>query len=145
MKRPVYSVIGLGMVLALLAYSNGNAEPAKVLPKEARTVNQFMHRKLDLAKDALKGIVVEDFKLIKSSAESLEKMSRDAEWDAYKLPEYIQFSTEFRRIVRTMGKRADEKNIDGSANAYVQLTMSCVECHKFTRGVMMARDSKAKK
>lgn len=145
MKRPAYSAIGLGLLLALLAYSRGNAEPVEDMPKEVRTVSQFMRRKLDLSRDALKGIVTEDFKLIKSTAEGLEKMSRQAEWDVFNLPEYNQFSAEFRRIARAMAKRADEKNIDGSANAYVQLTMSCVDCHKFTRGVKMASTPEASK
>ena len=91
-----------------------------------------------VAKVELKGVVTEDFPLIKRSAEGLEKMSRQAEWEVFHLDEYNHFSAEFRRIARSMAKQAEQKNIDGAALAYVQLTMSCVECHKFTRGVRMA-------
>lgn len=133
-----------GLLLVVCVYTQTNADPVEDVPKEARTVNQFMRRKLDLARDALQGVVTEDFKLIKRTAEGMEKMSRQAEWDAYNLPEYNHLSAEFRRIARAMAKRADDKNIDGAANAYVQLTLSCVECHKFTRGVKMAKvDSKS--
>lgn len=129
----------LGLLLAVCVYSRSDADPVEDMPKEAKTVNQFMRRKLDLSRDALQGVVTEDFKLIKKTAEGMEKMSRQAEWDAFNLPEYTHLSAEFRRIARAMAKRADEKNIDGAANAYVQLTLSCVECHKFTRSVKMVK------
>ena len=104
----------------------------------------FMRRKLELSRQALQGIVTEDYPLIKKSADGLEKMSRQAEWEVFHLDEYNHFSAEFRRIAKSMGKQAEKKNIDGSAMAYVQLTMSCVECHKFTRGVRMADATPAK-
>lgn len=138
MKRFVYLAIAVPVVVVGLVYSSGRAEPVQDMPKEAKTVAQFMGRKLDLSREALQGIVTEDFKLIKKSADGLVKMSHQAEWDAFNLPEYMQMSAEFRRIARTMGAQAEKKSIDGSALAYVQLTMSCVECHKFTRGVKMA-------
>jgi hypothetical protein len=34
--------------------------------------------------------------------------------------------------------QAERKSIDGSVVAYMQLTMSCVDCHKFTRGIKLA-------
>ena len=104
-----------------------------------------MRRKLDLSRDALKGVVTEDFALIKKSAEGMEKMSRQAEWEVFHLDEYNQMSAAFRRTARSLAKQAENKNIEGAALAYVQLTMSCVECHKFTRGVRMAKDVPAQK
>jgi hypothetical protein len=138
MKRSSSLSIVLAVVIAGLAQAQGGAEPVEDMPKVARPLDSFMRRKLELSKDALKGIVTEDFPLIKKTAEGLEKMSRQAEWEVFHLDEYNHFSAEFRRIARSMAKQAENKNIDGSALAYMQLTMSCVECHKFTRGVKMA-------
>ena len=134
----VSAVVTLGIVA--LVNSRGNAEPATDVPQEVRALEVFMRRKLDLSRDALKGIVTEDFALIKRSAEGMEKMSRSAEWAVYRLDEYNQLSAEFRRIARSLAKQAEKKNIEATTLAYVQLTMSCVECHKFTRGVRMAKD-----
>lgn len=138
MKLPIGLPIILALFIAGLAQSPGSAEPTQDVPKEVRPLDAFMRRKLELSRDALKGVVTEDFPLIKRSAEGLEKMSRQAEWEVFHLDEYNHFSAEFRRIARSMAKQAEKKNIDGAALAYVQLTMSCVECHKFTRGVRMA-------
>lgn len=145
MKLPIGLSITLALLIAGLVQSQGNADPVQDMPKEVRTLDAFMRRKLDLSREALQGVVTEDFPLIKRSAEGLEKMSRQAEWEVFHLDEYNHFSAEFRRIARSMGTQAEKKNIDGAAMAYVQLTMSCVECHKFTRGVRMADAKPVKK
>ena len=132
-------------VVAALAQLPAAAEPVQDVPKEVRPLDVFMRRKLDLSRDALKGVVTEDYALIKRTAEGMEKMSRQAEWEVFRLDEYNQMSAEFRRIARSLAKQAEKKNIEGAALAYVQLTMSCVECHKFTRGVRLAKDVPAQK
>lgn len=103
-----------------------------------RADDVFMQRKLQLSQDALLGLVTEDFGLLQRAAEGLESMSRKAEWEVHTTEEYKQFSAEFRRTARSMTKQAQEKKIDGTSLAYMQLTLSCVECHKYTRGVRMA-------
>lgn len=145
MKTPIALPIILALGIAGLVQTQGSAEPVDDMPKEVRPLDVFMRRKLELSREALQGIVTEDFPMIKRSAEGLEKMSRQAEWEVFRLDEYSHMSAEFRRITRALAKQADKKNIDGSALAYMQLTMSCVECHKFTRGVRMAEDAPVKK
>lgn len=145
MKSSTALPIILALVIAGLAQAQGGSEPVEDMPKEVRPLDVFMRRKLELSREALQGIVTEDFPLIKRSAEGLEKMSRQAEWEVFRMDEYNHLSAEFRRVARTLAKQAEKKNIDGAALAYMQLTMSCVECHKFTRGVRMAADTPAKK
>jgi hypothetical protein len=145
MKSSTALPIILALVIAGLAQAQGSAEPVEDMPKEVRPLDVFMRRKLELSRETLQGIVTEDFPLIKRSAEGLEKMSRQAEWEVFRMDEYNQLSAEFRRVARTLAKQADKKNIDGAALVYMQLTMSCVECHKFTRGVRMADGAPAKK
>ena len=145
MKLPIGLSIALASGIALLLQTHGNADPVQDVPKEIRPLDAFMRRKLELSRDALKGVVTEDFALIKRTAEGMEKMSRQAEWEVFHLDDYNHLSAEFRRIARSMAKQAEKKNIEGAALAYVQLTMSCVECHKFTRGTKLANAEPAKK
>ena len=44
----------------------------------------------------------------------------------------------FRRQANALTKAAQEKNLDAATLAYVRLTMSCVDCHKFVRGKIIA-------
>jgi hypothetical protein len=53
-------------------------------------------------------------------------------------PEYLQQSQDFRRTADAVTEAAKKKNLDGTALAYVELTMKCINCHKYVRGVRMA-------
>ena len=39
----------------------------------------------------------------------------------------------FQNANQQMIRMADDENLDGAALAYVQLTLSCVNCHKIVR------------
>jgi hypothetical protein len=138
MRASIGSTIALSMLIAVMAQAHGTEDTPKTT-KQEQSVSAFMRKKLELSQLALEGIVNEDFALIKQSANALDKLGGQKEFEVFPLDEYTHFSAEYRRIARSMGKEADKKNIDGSAMAYVQLTMSCVECHKFSRKVRMAQ------
>jgi hypothetical protein len=48
-------------------------------------------------------------------------------------------SNEFRRAVENLQEKAAQKNLDGAALGYVELTFSCVKCHKYVREARMTR------
>ena len=117
MKASIGSSIVLSLLIALMAQAQGNEDPKKEITKRDKTVGEFMRRKLVLSQQALDGIVNEDFALIKTAADEMEKMGRQKEWEVYTLDEYTHFSAEYRRIAKSLSKQADKKNIDGSAMA----------------------------
>ena len=86
----------------------------------------------------LDGLAVEDFDLITTGARQLKATSAAAEFMVIKDPLYSQEADEFRRIVDKMAKAAKEKRLDGATLAYVDMTVSCVECHKYARSVLVA-------
>ena len=49
-------------------------------------------------------------------------------------PRYGQLSSEFRWNAEKVAQMGDAKNLDGATLSYVQVVMSCVECHKLVRG-----------
>jgi hypothetical protein len=105
-------------------------------PKKER--DAIMRKKLDHAHKVLEGIAVKDFDLVEKNAENLTILSTKAEWKVLATPEYALRSEEFRRNADSVAKAAKDKNLDGAALAYVQMTMSCVNCHKHVRDVRMA-------
>jgi cytochrome c556 len=68
----------------------------------------------------------------------LSAMTQEADWRAFENPDYEQNSATFRRQVDALVKSARNKNLDGATLAYVRMTMSCVDCHKFVRGKIVA-------
>jgi hypothetical protein len=100
---------------------------------------QLMRNKLLYAQRLLEGIALADFTKISKSADELIQLSKTAEWLVYKTPRYEVNSNEFRRAAEKIAQKAQAKNIDGVALAYVDLTLSCVRCHEYVREVRDAR------
>jgi hypothetical protein len=106
-------------------------------PVQKRTRAEFMRQKLDFAKEVLEGLALEQFATIEKGGKALKKLSEAAEWEVATIPnatDYVMMTTDFQRHADELVKQAKAKNIDAATLAYVKLTMSCVQCHKFIRG-----------
>jgi hypothetical protein len=121
--------------------------PAKVVSQdkaaEKSLLQRFMKAKLGLSEGLLDGLVMEDFEKLSRNSKALVVLSLASEWNVSDDSAYVQQSDEFRRAARQLNKAADEHNLDGASLAFVQLTMSCVECHRLVRkGLKAAEKSK---
>jgi hypothetical protein len=99
---------------------------------------EFMRTKLEYSKKALEGLTLEDYDAIAKSARSLRLLSQGAEWEVPIIPnatDYVSLTREFQEIADEMALKANQKNLDGATLAYVRLTMNCVRCHKYVRGI----------
>jgi hypothetical protein len=115
------------------------AEGRKDIP-----LKEFMRAKLQSSNKVLEGLVTDDPALVKEGAEALHSMSNTERWRVSNDAMYRQFSGEFRRITEQLVDAADKKNMDQAALRWVDATMSCIECHHYVRGIMIA-DSPAVK
>jgi hypothetical protein len=129
-KLPFYlTTLALAAVLPGLV---GHAEAPK-------GVKELMQKKLANSQKVLEGIVLNDFDRIGTNASELIAISKAAEWRVHKTPQYEVYSNDFRRNAETLAEAARAKNGDAAALAYVELTLSCVKCHKHVREVRMGR------
>jgi len=96
-------------------------------------VKEIMQLKVACSMKVLVGITLEDYELIANNAEKLVELSNKTNWYSRQLPEYELFLNEFRRNAQDLKKAGQQKNLDAASLAYVQMTMSCVSCHKFIR------------
>lgn len=99
---------------------------------------EIMKEKLGHSQEILKGITTENFDLVLLSAQKLNRLSHATGWFTRQTPEYELFTNELRRHTDSLAKAAKNKNLDAATLAYVQMTMSCVACHKYMRGTKMA-------
>jgi hypothetical protein len=107
----------------------GVAEPT-TRPDQVAT---FMRAKLAHSQDVLEGLAIEDFDLIDKGAQQLSLASEDASWQVLQTEDYARQSAEFRRSCDSLRKAAKGKNLDGAALAWMEVTMKCVQCHKYVR------------
>jgi cytochrome c556 len=106
--------------------------------RRQRAVKEFMRDKLELSQKVLEGLATEDYDLIFAKATRLSAMTQEADWRAFENPDYDQHSLAFRRHVDAVARAAKSRNLDGATLAYVRMTMSCVDCHKYVRGKVVA-------
>jgi len=124
-------VLGLVVVLAALAalpLLSGHSDE----PKKDR-IGDLMKRKLENSQKVLEGLALNDFDKIAHHAEELLTISKEAEWKVIKTPQYEIHSNDFRRTADGLIKDAKDKNLDGAALNYVELTLTCIKCHKHVR------------
>jgi hypothetical protein len=106
---------------------------------DTNKVNALMQRKLLQSQKVLEGVALGDFDRIARHAEELLDISKAAEWRVVKTPRYQTYSAEFQRSAENLIKHAKDKNLDAAALSYVELTLTCVKCHKHVREVRMVR------
>ena len=108
-------------------------------PDKSSKTAELMKKKLKYSQNVLEGIALNDFDKIGDNADELMNVSKQAEWAVVKTPEYELFSNQFRKTVESMAQNAKAKNLDGAALDYMDLTMTCVKCHKYVRETRMTR------
>ena len=118
------------LVLALLFA--GNRSTYAQAEKESG-VKEAMRKKVAYSQQVLVGITLEDYGLIANNAEKLVELSNKTNWYSRQVPEYELFLNEFRRNAEELMKAGQQKNLDAASRAYVQMTLSCISCHKFIR------------
>jgi hypothetical protein len=119
---------GLGVALC--------RSPSLAGQPEKPSRGDFMRQKLEFSKSVLEGLSLEQYAQIEKNARALKKLSEAAEWEVPMIPnatEYVALTSDFQRHADDLAKNAKEHNIDGATLAYLKLTMSCVQCHKYVR------------
>jgi hypothetical protein len=122
----------LAALAAACLFVAGNAqEPPAVRPD---VVGEFMRAKLRHSQDVLEGLTLEDFDKIARGAQELSLASQASSWQVLQTEDYARQSAEFRRSCDSLRNAAKAGNLDGAALAWMEVTMKCVQCHKYVRG-----------
>lgn len=125
------------IVLMLLAVEHLSAQEVQ----NEQLMTAAMQRKLEYSQNILEGLTTEDFDLIRKNAQEMQAISR--------VEAFLQFSDTqtYRTQLQVFDfsnaeliRLADEKSIDGTALAFTQLTLSCVNCHKALRSGTEGRE-----
>jgi len=117
----------------ILAQETAPAQPAK--PPE----KGVMQQKLESCQKLLEALALNDLPKASEKAQDLIILSQKAEWKVIPTPRYKELSNEFRAAAENVVEQAKNKNSDGAALAYLDISMLCFKCHKHVREVRMTR------
>lgn len=106
---------------------------SKPKPGSEEAVRLFMRKKLGAMRLVMQGLVTEDYVLIRRNAEAMKSMGTQAEWNVVQGPIYGNHSKSFQRSAELLAEAAKEKNADAAMLVYMQMTLNCIECHRYVR------------
>ncbi len=104
-----------------------------MLSQQSDPLPTIMGEKLEYSQQLLEAIVFEDFQTVARIADELHLLSELSSWNVIRSPEYTRRSLEFLRVANRLAEVAEEKNLDGLALGYVELTLQCFQCHRYMR------------
>jgi hypothetical protein len=125
------------LAAGLLFVGNVSSPPGNA--QDGDGLKRLMTSKLKNSQAVLEGLALNDFSKISRGAEALIQFSKTAEWFVRKTAKYELYSNEFRRAAETIVEKARDKNLDGAALAYFDMTMVCLRCHRYMREERDAR------
>jgi hypothetical protein len=124
------SVLFLSLVLACGAAPAVADNP----PTDEGKPSFWMEKKLEYSERILAGLTRADLEAIGKTARSMKSLTQMEKWVRAGVPEYRAQLHIFQDANEQLIRAADRGNLDAAALAYVQLTLSCVNCHKVVRG-----------
>jgi hypothetical protein len=102
-------------------------------PVRADDVAAFMRAKLGHSSEVLEGLALEDFTKIGRGAHNLSLASQAASWQVLQTEDYARMSADFRRSCDSLRAAAKAENLDAAALAWMEVTMKCIQCHRYVR------------
>jgi hypothetical protein len=119
----------VGCVLIGIVQLSGSPQQSRKNP----SLDPFMRLKLEHSKGILEGLATEDFEMIAKGAQNLTALSLESSWNVYTTDEYLKKSSDFRRSIQMIKDAAHEENVDRASLGYINLTVQCIECHRYLR------------
>ena len=107
----------------------------------AQTVglNRVMRAKLAHAQQILAGVVTSDWAELERHSRELRLATEDPAWAVLTTPEYARQTAAFLRASENLLDAARRRDLDATPLAYVSLTISCVQCHRYVARMRVAR------
>lgn len=121
--------------LALLALLSVSATSA-----QGPALDRLMRKKLDCTQKILEAVVTSRWADLEARSRELEALTNDPAWTVLKAPEYARHSAAFREAARALHDAAAKRDLEATPQAYVALTLSCVQCHRYLARNRLARE-----
>jgi cytochrome c556 len=131
MRKSVIALACLIAVAGLLAVRAQETPPTKKADPQ-RDVAVVMKEKLRYSHQLLTSLAREDYAQLEVSAQELARIARE-EWAGNPTEEYRTQLQVFWTTLEGIESGAQRKEIDEATLAYMQMTLSCVKCHKLIR------------
>jgi hypothetical protein len=101
--------------------------------------NRVMRAKLEHSQKILESVVTSDWAALERHSQELQRLTSDPAWTVLKTREYTRHSEAFVRATEDLIDAAKRRDLETSPLAYVSMTMSCVQCHRYVARARIAK------
>jgi len=122
MKTKVKTAALTAAVVAAVMTANAGDRPP---------LNRVMREKLVVTQKILEAVVTSDWTGLELSSRDLARLTDDPRWTMLKYPEYMRHSSAFKQAIEALHTAAAQRDLEATPNAYVSVTLRCVECHRY--------------
>jgi hypothetical protein len=130
------SVTGRLILVVLIALVGGSGASTQTVQ-----LRRVMQTKLEHAQRLLGDIMTNNWLALQNDAAALQRTARDPAWAVLTSPEYIRHTTTFVHATEDLLDAAKRRDLEATPLAYVSLTLSCVQCHRYVARMRIARES----
>jgi hypothetical protein len=107
---------------------------------QTTALNRVMRQKLELSQGMLAAVVTSNWADLERRSEALARITNDPAWMVLNSPEYAKQSQAFLRATQDLVDAAKRRDLEAAPLAYVSLTLSCVQCHRYVARARIADD-----
>lgn len=106
----------------------------------AQTValKRLMQQKLEHSQSILAAVTTSNWGEMQRRSEALIQVTKDPAWMVMNTPEYARQSQAFVRAAEDLLDAARRRDLDAAPLAYVSMTLSCVQCHRYVARARIA-------
>src|SRR3954468_19488843 len=110
-------------------------------PAQGPQVKNIMRDKLVHTQKILETVVTSDWVGLEVQSRELEQLTKDPRWTVLRYPEYAVQSAAFVRAVQVLHTAAVQRDLERTPKAYADVTLQCVDCHRYLARTRVARVS----
>jgi len=126
----MWRLLALTGLVVMTATASGSQGPE---------LNNVMREKLTHAQKLLEAVVTSDWASLEDHSRELERLTNDPRWTVLKYPEYARHSLAFVRAVQALRTAAAQRDLEKTPKAYMDVTLQCVECHRYLARARVAQ------
>jgi len=115
------------LILAGLVFCGMVAQTSSQTPR----LNMVMRQKLVASQQVLAAVVTSNWRQLEREAVALREATHKPAWLVLTEPEYVRQTSAFVRSLDALVDAARRKDLEAAPQAYVSMTMNCVQCHRY--------------
>jgi hypothetical protein len=109
--------------------ATGEADSQDSIKASARKT--FMRGKLQSNQMIVEGLATKNFEMIAAGATSVTLLVKGQHWFVLDTAEYKRFSEDMELAATQLHAAAKAQNMEGAALRYFDLTLNCIDCHRY--------------